>query len=123
MSHGWTSGGRSRTDTAEARAWREAVLDRCGRQCEIRGSRCAGRATQADHIVPVAEGGGEYDLDNGQGACDPCHAEKTHAEAARGRARLPKYRQRRAPEATPGWGPATKATPTPPPPTPGPSPT
>ena len=115
----WASGGRSRTDTGVARAWRQAVLDRCGWRCQIGGPRCAGTATEADHVVPVAEGGAEYDLANGQGACGPCHSEKTKVEAARGRARLPKYRQRRSPEPTPGW----EAAPTPPAPTQGSSPT
>jgi 5-methylcytosine-specific restriction protein A len=83
---GWTSGGRSRTDTAEARAWRKAVLDACGWRCQIRGPRCLGRATQADHIRNVAAGGAEHDIANGQGACKPCHDEKTQREAAAGRA-------------------------------------
>jgi 5-methylcytosine-specific restriction protein A len=83
---GWKSGGRARTDTAESKAWRRAVLDRCHWRCEILGPRCQGRATQADHIRNVAAGGNEHDLANGQGACKPCHDEKTQREAAAGRA-------------------------------------
>ena len=36
---------------------------------------------EADHIVPVAEGGGETSLDNFQTLCTPCHAKKTKAQA------------------------------------------
>ncbi|MEM8619842.1 MAG: HNH endonuclease signature motif containing protein [Actinomycetota bacterium] len=43
-------------------------------------------STIADHIVPVAEGGGD-DESNGQGLCDPCHDVKTRSEIDRGRAR------------------------------------
>ena len=37
---------------------------------------------EADHIVPVAEGGGETSLDNFQTLCVPCHAKKTKRQAA-----------------------------------------
>ena len=37
---------------------------------------------EADHIVAVAEGGGETSLDNFQTLCVPCHAEKTKAQEA-----------------------------------------
>ncbi len=33
----------------------------------------------ADHIVPVAEGGGQCDLDNLRTLCLPCHREQTAA--------------------------------------------
>jgi 5-methylcytosine-specific restriction endonuclease McrA len=36
---------------------------------------------EADHIVPVAEGGGESSLDNFQTLCTPCHAKKTRQQA------------------------------------------
>ena len=32
---------------------------------------------QADHIVPVSEGGGECDLDNFRTLCTRCHAQET----------------------------------------------
>ena len=38
---------------------------------------------QADHILPVAEGGGECDLDNYQTLCLKCHKAKTAAQARR----------------------------------------
>ena len=37
---------------------------------------------EADHIVPVAEGGGETCLDNFQTLCVPCHQKKTRQQAA-----------------------------------------
>ena len=37
----------------------------------------------ADHIVPVAEGGGECDLSNYQTLCIMCHKKKTAAQAAK----------------------------------------
>jgi 5-methylcytosine-specific restriction protein A len=41
------------------------------------------RATEADHIKPIAEGGANT-VANGQGLCAPCHREKSAAEARRG---------------------------------------
>jgi 5-methylcytosine-specific restriction endonuclease McrA len=38
---------------------------------------------EADHIIPVAEGGGESDLANFQTLCVPCHAKKTKAQERR----------------------------------------
>ena len=38
---------------------------------------------EADHIVPVAEGGGESDLSNFQTLCTPCHAKKTREQERR----------------------------------------
>lgn len=85
-------------------AWRRAVLDRDAHTCQIRGPRCTGRATEADHVIPVAEGGPEFDPANGQAACPDCHKAKTAAEAARGRARAAAARPkaRREPERHPG---------------------
>lgn len=96
----WTNGA-SRTSTAAHRAWARLVLTNSGGQCQIRGPRCLGPATIADHIKPVAEGGAEHDPANGQGACQPCHDTKTQGEAARGRRRY--YgAARRPPERHPG---------------------
>lgn len=50
----------------------------------------------ADHIVPVVEGGGECDLDNYRTLCIPCHQEATRALAARrAQARQPQVIERR----------------------------
>ncbi|MEH6436687.1 HNH endonuclease [Massilia sp. DD77] len=43
-------------------------------------------ATQRDHKIPLEEGGPD-DSTNEQAVCDECHAEKSQAEAARGRRR------------------------------------
>ena len=53
----------------------------------------------ADHIVPVVEGGGECDLDNYRTLCIPCHKHVT-AELAtrRAAARRPEREARRAQE-------------------------
>lgn len=83
--HGWTNGGNPRTTTAAHRDWRTAVLRRDGFQCRIRGPRCIGRATEADHRTAVTEGGAPYDLTNGQAACTPCHRAKSSAEGNRAR--------------------------------------
>ena len=45
-------------------------------RCELRMDGCAGAASECDHIVAVAEGGGD-DLANLRAACKPCHARRT----------------------------------------------
>ena len=75
-----------RTATAEHRAWRKRVLARAKGICQIRGPGCTYRALEADHIVPVAEGGDDSDA-NGQAVCVACHRAKSQAEAIRGRRR------------------------------------
>lgn len=82
---GWPQVARPRTGTAEHKAWRKAVLDRDHWRCKIRGPHCTGKATQADHITPVAWGGAELDTDNGQAVCPTCHQAKTQDEARRSR--------------------------------------
>jgi len=77
--------GTSRTGSAEHKAWRTDVLKRDRGSCQIKGPRCVGRATEADHIVNVARGGAEFDLRNGQAVCVPCHKAKSLAEATEGR--------------------------------------
>lgn len=50
----------------------------CGRDCIA-----TGQLWEADHIVPVVEGGGECGLDNYRTLCIPCHKKETKALAAR----------------------------------------
>ena len=83
-------------------AVRKAILKR-DRTCRACGQV---PATQADHVVPVAEArlmGWTQDridhISNGQGLCKPCHDEKTRSEIARGRARMSR---KRSPEPHPG---------------------
>jgi 5-methylcytosine-specific restriction endonuclease McrA len=52
VSKGWEGG--------STRAWRKAralVLHRDGHTCQIGLTGCTKRATHADHIVPVSQGG------------------------------------------------------------------
>ena len=37
-------------------------------------------SAEADHIVPIAAGGGRLDRKNLQGLCKPCHSHKTATE-------------------------------------------
>jgi 5-methylcytosine-specific restriction enzyme A len=83
---GWQTPGASRTATAEHKAWRLAVLNRCAWRCQTRGPGCEHRASQADHIIPVAEGG-QTTMENGAGICVTCHKIKSQREAAEGRRR------------------------------------
>ncbi|MBM4525164.1 hypothetical protein GS462_11150 [Rhodococcus hoagii] len=101
---GYQSGGHSRTGTTEHRHWAKAVKRRDGyrcQQCGYQGSPKANPAdVEADHIVNVAAGGAELDLDNGQTLCRACHDKKSQGEAARARAaksrrRPPRVRPRR----------------------------
>lgn len=85
--HGWINGGRPRTTTTAHRAWAAQVLDRDNHQCRIQRRGCLWVATTADHVTPIAEGGAEFDLDNGQAACRPCHAKKSSEEGNRARRR------------------------------------
>lgn len=55
------------------------ILRRDHRRCYL----CGAEATEADHVVPVAEGG-RNDLSNGRAICPACHAEKSRAESERG---------------------------------------
>jgi len=72
------------------RPWRrkrEAVMKRDQYLCQP--CKAQGRiteATEVDHIVNVAEGGSDDDM-NLQAICTECHGVKTQAEARRGAAR------------------------------------
>lgn len=94
----WGTGARDRTSTAEHKARTARVLERDGHQCQLRGPRCIGHATQNDHIKNVKSFANEADAehdDNCQAACVPCHMEKTSREGVearqkrRARLRLP----------------------------------
>jgi 5-methylcytosine-specific restriction endonuclease McrA len=67
-------------------AWKRArqrVLDRDSHQCRIGLSGCRGRATSADHIIELAEGGSPYDDSNLQAACVPCNSAKSNRRRGR----------------------------------------
>ena len=68
--------GRAPRGDLKTAAWRRTrltVLERDHHECQIRGPRCSGRATQVDHIIPKCDGGDE-NLDNLRAACQPCNA-------------------------------------------------
>jgi 5-methylcytosine-specific restriction enzyme A len=79
--------GPTRTSTPQHRAWAAQVKANAQGRCQIQAPGCEGTADHADHILAVTEGGAEYDVSNGQGACTHCHNIKTHDETQRGRAR------------------------------------
>ena len=63
-----------------AKKWarvRERVKERDGWACKQCGSM---RATDVDHIKPIADGGELYALSNLQTLCRVCHREKTRSE-------------------------------------------
>lgn len=63
---------------------RKLVEARDHRICALCGIRAAGgSAWQADHTIPVAEGGGEVGLDGYRTLCTDCHKRETAALAAR----------------------------------------
>jgi 5-methylcytosine-specific restriction enzyme A len=85
------------TTTAAWRRVRAVVLARDGGACQLRLPGCAGVATQADKVRPVAQGGDPFDLGNLVSCCVPCHKVKTQRDAAAGR-----VSERRPPERHPG---------------------
>jgi 5-methylcytosine-specific restriction protein A len=64
----------------EIEKFRKSLLDKYAP-----GKWTKGRASgwDADHIIPVAEGGGECDIDNFRTLCHPCHKKVTAALAKR----------------------------------------
>lgn len=67
--------GNARRDlkTKRWRNIRKVVLERDCYECQIRGPRCTGEATQVDHIVAAAFGGDD-DYGNLRAACRSCNA-------------------------------------------------
>jgi len=62
---------------ARHRLWRAAVLER-DPICKHPG--CKQRSTNADHIIPIRQGGARFDVANGQGLCGRHHSAKTGRE-------------------------------------------
>ena len=52
-------------------------------RCRRKRAQGTGHLWQADHIVPVVEGGGECNLDNFRTLCTGCHKAATAALRAR----------------------------------------
>lgn len=82
----WTGSTRStRTISGSRQAKRSRfVIGRDNGVCHVCGKH---GADQADHIVPLAEGGADTLANMAAIHADPCHKAKTAAEAARGRKR------------------------------------
>lgn len=57
---------RNRAEAMRRTAWR----------CELRLPGCIGAASECDHVVSVADGGGDH-VSNLRAACKPCHAQRT----------------------------------------------
>ncbi|MFJ9340214.1 HNH endonuclease [Streptomyces sp. NPDC101733] len=72
--------------SSQWRALKKRVSRRDNACCYYCGNESEdGDPLQLDHKVPVAEGGSTRDLDNlGLIHAEPCHAEKSAQEAARG---------------------------------------
>jgi len=61
------AGSQFAATTGAGRRWR----------CELRlGGVCIGAASECDHVVAVADGGG-HELSNLRAACSPCHKATT----------------------------------------------
>ena len=84
---GWEarpSASRRAGRTGSTRRWRELrekVLKRSLYLCAPCGAE--GKltpATEVDHIVPLGQGGAEYDISNLQPICKQCHRDKTKRE-------------------------------------------
>lgn len=71
---------------------RQQIMERDGWRCQINGPTCNGKATQADHRIPHAEGGSD-DIANGQAVCAACHDVKTRQERMRGVAKRSRKRR------------------------------
>lgn len=82
MSRSWAGG--------STRRWRELrafVLERDGHVCKVPradGLLCGARATHADHIVSLADGGPKWDPNNLRAACAPCNLSRGTAARAAG---------------------------------------
>ena len=55
---------------------RDKAMRRARWRCELRLDGCIGAASECDHIVSVADGGG-HEVSNLRAACGPCHKQRT----------------------------------------------
>lgn len=86
------------TPSANSRALTGAQRAKFKRQVlrrEPNCRQCGQPATEADHIIPIAEGGATTDISNGQALCEPCHEAKTAADKQRGIERRKQHRRAR----------------------------
>ncbi len=66
-------------------AQRRYIHARDSGTCHVCGSQ---GATEADHVIPLAEGGSNDPDENGRSICSPCHVAKSREESRRGYERL-----------------------------------
>lgn len=65
------------------RKLKDAVFQRDGNECQIKGPMCNGRAEEIDHIVPVAEDASRLlDVDNLRASCAPCNGGRISGKTA-----------------------------------------
>lgn len=81
--------GADRVSTTAGKRWSKQVRDR-DQRCMIQLPGCTGTPDTADHIHPVAFGGPQYDLNNGQAACWHCHNRKSSREGHQSQGHQPK---------------------------------
>jgi hypothetical protein len=85
QSHGW----RARvahawyTSTSRWRRLRKEILERDQYECRIGGPKCQRDATDADHIIPVEDGGPVWDPENLRAACHWCNVWRAQEQKKR----------------------------------------
>ncbi|WP_201408419.1 HNH endonuclease [Mycobacterium paraintracellulare] len=84
---GWQRAGKPTASAQVTRGYqwqrtRRRILRRDDWECQIRGPRCLGDASEVDKIVPISLGGSDTDDENLRAVCVPCHRSKTAREAA-----------------------------------------
>jgi 5-methylcytosine-specific restriction protein A len=62
-------------DSPQWRAVRLQVLVRDEYKCQLKGSRCTGKATMVDHWIPRSRGGTDA-MTNLRASCKPCNTQK-----------------------------------------------
>lgn len=95
MTNNWHTSTRASRLPKDWAKRRKAVLER-DVVCQICFVRAA---TVADHIEPMTD---NHELEALQGACEPCHRQKTAKEAAAFRAAAPRPTRKRPAEDHPG---------------------
>lgn len=63
---------------SDRRRWHNLII-KADTVCE----QCGAQATEADHRIPISEGGAHFDPANGTALCRECHAQKTQLEQSR----------------------------------------
>lgn len=74
--------GDPRYKTSQWKRLRLRVFARDGYQCQIRGPKCTGNADQADHIIPVSQGGAFFDDLNVRASCASCNRARVNNRAS-----------------------------------------